>query len=196
MKRILILLSLLTIPGVNAEVVKITLPLETAVFKPGASAQLANGQCLTCHSADYASMQPPKPLDFWKAEVQKMKDKYGAPIPPEQIDELAAYFAGNYGTGKPVPEPMARTAANATIDAKVLAQKYGCLACHNVAVKVVGPAYKDVAAKYRGKPDAMEKVAHQITHGGSGQWGQIGMPSFDQFTPAQVDALAQWVLSQ
>ncbi|HZM02841.1 MAG TPA: c-type cytochrome [Candidatus Saccharimonadales bacterium] len=196
MKRILILLSLLALPGLKAEVVRITLPLETAVFKPGSGAQIANGQCLTCHSADYASMQPPKGLDFWKAEVQKMKDKYGAPIPPEQIDALSAYFAGNYGTGAPAPATMAGTSASASLDAKVLAQKFGCLACHNVAVKVVGPAYKDVAAKYRGRPDAMEKVAHQITHGGSGQWGQIGMPSFDQFTPAQVDALARWVLSQ
>ncbi len=195
MKKLLILLSLLALPGLNAEVMKITLPPETASFKPVDGVQSANGQCLTCHSADYISMQPPKGLDFWQAEVKKMKDKYGAPIPNDQLDPLAAYFAGNYGTG--VPAPVIQIAKpSGPIDALALAQKSGCLNCHKVDVKFVGPAYKEVAAKYQGRPDAMEKVSHQITHGGSGQWGQIMMPPFPQFTPEEISALAQWVLDQ
>jgi cytochrome c551/c552 len=198
MKKTLLLLSLLALPKLNGEVVKITLPLETAVFKSGAGVQLANGQCLTCHSADYAGMQPSKGVDFWQAEIQKMKDKYGAPIPTDQMDALAAYFAVNYGTGVPVAAPVVASAepSNGVIDAQALAQRSGCLGCHNVNTKIVGPAYKDVAAKYRGKPDAMDKVAHQITHGGSGQWGEVMMPPFPQFTPAEIKALGQWVLDQ
>ena len=198
MKRILILLSLLALPKLNGEVVKITMPPETAVFKLVAGAQFANGQCLTCHSADYISMQPPKDLDFWKAEVQKMKDKYGAPIPTNQLDDLSAYLAVNYGTGLPATAPVVAAVkpSDAATDGEGLAQRSGCLNCHNVAVKVVGPAYKDVAAKYSGKPDAMDRVSHQITHGGSGQWGQSVMPPFNQFTAAEVDALAHWVLDQ
>lgn len=196
MKKTLIAISLLGILGLNAEVMKITLPLETVTFKNAPGVQLANGQCLTCHSADYALTQPPKGLDFWAAEVKKMKDKYGAPIPDDQIAELAAYFAANYGTGATVPTP-AVTAPEATIDPETLARRSGCLGCHSVNTKIIGPAYKDVAAKYRGRADAMEKVEHQITHGGGGQWGgPIPMPPFPQFTPKEVDALAQWVLSQ
>jgi cytochrome c551/c552 len=198
MKRILILLSLLAVPALNAEELTITLPPETAFFKPVAGGQLANGQCLTCHSLDYVTMQPPKGLDFWQAEVKKMKDKYAAPIPDEQTNELAAYLAGNYGTGVPVPAPVVVATENSGthIDAGALAQRSGCLGCHNVSVKITGPAYKDVAAKYSGKPDAMDRVSHQITHGGSGQWGQSVMPPFNQFTAAEVDALAHWVLDQ
>ena len=101
MKKILILLSLLALPALNAEVMTLILPPETAVLKPGNGAQMAKAQCLTCHSADYISMQPLKGMDFWKAEVQKMKDKYGAPIPSDQMDELSAYLTGTYGTGVP-----------------------------------------------------------------------------------------------
>jgi cytochrome c551/c552 len=198
MKRILIVIALLTLPKLNAEIVKIELPPETAVFKPASGSQLANGQCLLCHSADYISMQPPKGLDFWQAEVKKMKDKYGAPIPPDQLEGLALYLAGTYGTGTPAPVPVMAVAnsSDVAIDARALAQKSGCLSCHNVDIKIVGPAYKDVAAKYHGKPDAMERVSHQITYGGGGQWGQIMMPPFPQFSPSEVSALAQWVLDQ
>ena len=184
-----------------AEVVKIQLPLETAVYKAAPGVQLANGQCLTCHSADYAGMQPPKPRDFWKAEVDKMREKYGAPIPVDESEDLAAYFARNYG-----PETLERESTNAAspgvamlpaaIDARALALKNGCLNCHGVDTKVVGPSYKDVASKYRGKPDGQDRVAHQITRGGSGQWGQIPMPPFPQLAATELKALTQWILSQ
>lgn len=81
-----------------ASAVKITLPPETAALKPGAGSDLATQQCLTCHSADYVSSQPPgKPLAFWKAEVEKMKKVYGAPIPDDQIDAIAQYLTREYG---------------------------------------------------------------------------------------------------
>ena len=63
----------------------ITLPPETAAFKPGAGAELAAGQCLVCHSAQYVSTQPVMPRAFWKASVEKMQKKYGAPIPDDQV---------------------------------------------------------------------------------------------------------------
>lgn len=79
---------------------KIKLPKETATLKPGPGSDVTASQCLICHSADYIITQPrDKPFAFWKAEVQKMKKVYGAPIPDEQIDKVAEYLARNYGTG-------------------------------------------------------------------------------------------------
>lgn len=79
---------------------RIELPKETAALKSGPGADLAASQCLICHSADYITTQPrDKPLAFWKAEVEKMKKVYGAPIPEDQIDQVAAYLARNYGVG-------------------------------------------------------------------------------------------------
>jgi mono/diheme cytochrome c family protein len=85
-----------------ADSLRIELPKESATLKPGPGADMANGMCLICHSAQYITTQPrDKPLAFWKAEVQKMKKVYGAPIPDDQIDGLAEYLSQNYGTGAP-----------------------------------------------------------------------------------------------
>ena len=79
---------------------KIELPQETATLRPGAGSDLATRQCMTCHSADYVTIQPPgKPLAFWKAEVEKMKKVYGAPIPDAEIDPIAQYLTREYGGG-------------------------------------------------------------------------------------------------
>lgn len=82
-----------------AEGLKIALPTPTATLKPGPGAELVGGACLICHSADYITTQPrDKPLAFWKAEVEKMKKVYGAPIADDQIDALSAYLARSYGS--------------------------------------------------------------------------------------------------
>src|SRR5712671_1516330 len=75
----------------------IQLPPETTAFKQDPGAEIANAQCLICHSVEYVTMQPPMPRPFWKSSVQKMQQKYGAPIPDAQVEELADYLARNYG---------------------------------------------------------------------------------------------------
>lgn len=76
-----------------------------------------------------------------------------------------------------------------------LAGKKGCLGCHAVATKLVGPSYKDVAAKYASNKDAASMLATKIAKGGVGNWGQIPMPPM-QVTEAEAKQLATWVLSQ
>lgn len=76
-----------------------------------------------------------------------------------------------------------------------LAQKKNCLACHAVDKKVLGPAYKDVAAKYAGQKDAVDKLAAKIVKGGSGVWGNIPMPANPQVTDAEAKQLVQWILT-
>jgi cytochrome c len=76
-----------------------------------------------------------------------------------------------------------------------LAQKKNCLACHAVDKKVVGPAYKDVAAKYKGDKTAVAKLADKVQKGGVGVWGQVPMPA-NPITPDEAKTLVTWVLSQ
>ncbi|WP_310461507.1 c-type cytochrome [Sphaerotilus sp.] len=76
-----------------------------------------------------------------------------------------------------------------------LAQKKNCMACHAVDKKLVGPAYKDVAAKYAGQKDAVAKLAEKVIKGGSGVWGQIPMPA-NAVTPDEAKTLVMWVLAQ
>jgi len=76
-----------------------------------------------------------------------------------------------------------------------LAKAKNCLACHAVDKKLVGPAYKDVAAKYAGDKDAAAKLAKKIREGGVGAWGQVPMPANPQVNEAEASTLAKWVLT-
>ena len=77
-----------------------------------------------------------------------------------------------------------------------LAQKNMCLACHAVDKKVLGPAFKDVAAKYKDRKDAVAYLSNKIKKGGSGVWGAIPMPAQPQLSDKDVETLAKWVLSK
>lgn len=77
-----------------------------------------------------------------------------------------------------------------------LAKSKNCLACHAVSSKLVGPAYKDVAAKYAGQKDAEAKLITKVMKGGSGTWGAIPMPANPQVSAAEAQTLVKWVLAQ
>ena len=81
------------------------LPPETARLRAGPGVELANAYCVLCHSADYVSTQPRLSRVAWRASVEKMREKYGAPIPADKVEPLAEYLARNYGlegsTNKP-----------------------------------------------------------------------------------------------
>lgn len=76
-----------------------------------------------------------------------------------------------------------------------LAKAKNCMACHALDKKLVGPAYKDVAAKYAGDKDAATKLAKKIREGGTGVWGQVPMPANPQVSEAEALTLAKWVLT-
>lgn len=88
---------------------------------------------------------------------------------------------------------FASQAASAQAD---LAKAKNCMACHAISNKVVGPAYKDVAAKYAGQKDAEAKLVQKVMKGGSGVWGPIPMPANTQVTEAEATILVKWVLAQ
>lgn len=78
---------------------------------------------------------------------------------------------------------------------EALAKAKNCFSCHAVDKKVVGPAYKDVATKYKGDKGAVDKLAAKIKTGGKGTWGEIPMPP-NNVTDDEAKKLATWVLSQ
>lgn len=76
-----------------------------------------------------------------------------------------------------------------------LATAKSCMACHAMDKKVVGPSYKEVAAKYAGQKDAVDKLAAKIMKGGGGVWGPVPMPANAQVNEADAKKLAAWVLT-
>lgn len=86
--------------------------------------------------------------------------------------------------------------SSAMADTLDLAKAKNCMACHSVAAKIVGPAYKDVAAKYAGQKDAEAKLVKKVLAGGSGVWGAVPMPANSQVSEAEARTLVKWILSQ
>ena len=79
---------------------------------------------------------------------------------------------------------------------QALAQSKHCMACHTVDKKLVGPAFKEVAAKYAGQKDAADKLAAKVIKGGSGVWGPVPMPANPQVNDADAKKLVAWILAQ
>jgi cytochrome c len=90
---------------------------------------------------------------------------------------------------------LVAAASTSTFANEDLAKKKNCMACHATDKKLVGPAYKDVAAKYAGQKDAVDKLAQKVIKGGSGVWGPVPMPANAQVSEAEAKQLVQWVLS-
>ena len=91
---------------------------------------------------------------------------------------------------------MTLTVAAPAMADLALATSKNCMACHAVDKKLVGPSYKDVAAKYAGQKDAVDKLAVKIIKGGSGVWGPVPMPPNAQVSEADAKKLAAWVMTQ
>jgi cytochrome c len=90
---------------------------------------------------------------------------------------------------------LAAAAANPAFAQADFAQKKNCMACHAIDKKVLGPAFKDVAAKYAGQKDAVDKLAAKVAKGGTGVWGNIPMPANPQVTDAEAKQLVEWILT-
>ena len=78
---------------------------------------------------------------------------------------------------------------------QALATSKNCMACHAVDKKLVGPAFKDVAAKYKGDKSAADKLAAKVIKGGSGVWGPVPMPANAQVNEAEAKKLVAWILA-
>lgn len=86
--------------------------------------------------------------------------------------------------------------AHADEAAKALAQKSGCLACHSIDKKVLGPSLKDVAAKYKGDKTAEAKLIEKVKKGGSGVWGPVPMPANSpQVKDEDIKTVVKWILT-
>ncbi|MDO8305233.1 c-type cytochrome [Herminiimonas sp.] len=90
---------------------------------------------------------------------------------------------------------LAAGVSNVALANADLAKAKNCMACHSVTNKVLGPAFKDVGAKYAGQKGAEDKLVQKVLKGGSGVWGTVPMPANAQLNEADARTLVKWVLS-
>lgn len=99
--------------------------------------------------------------------------------------------------GRPLPDTSAQTAASMAGDALAdLAKRKACLTCHSVDKRIVGPAFKEIAARYRGQDGIDAKLLQKVRRGSSGAWGPIPMPPNPDLAESDAQALVQWVLGR
>jgi|UniRef100_UPI0040482BA9 cytochrome c len=77
---------------------------------------------------------------------------------------------------------------------KEIAGKNACMGCHAADKKILGPSYQDIAAKYKGQADAIDKLAKKVKAGGSGVWGPVPMPANAAISEADAKTVVKWIL--
>ncbi|MES9815795.1 MAG: c-type cytochrome [Candidatus Thiodiazotropha sp.] len=117
-----------------------------------------------------------------------------AAAPATQTAAAEAPAAEAPATEAPAAE-AAPAAPAAGGDALALATQSGCMACHQVATKVVGPAYTEVAAKYKGDAAALDMLVGKVKSGGVGTWGQVPMPPNAHVSDDNIRTIVSWVLT-
>jgi len=102
----------------------------------------------------------------------------------------AAALGGVIATGLAMAQP-----AVAAPDGLAIARTNACLGCHAVDRKLVGPSFKEIAARYKSDPKAQAKLESKVRNGGAGVWGAIPMPSHPRMSDGEIRTVVQWVLA-
>ena len=138
--------------------------------------------------------------------VVYMANKSGASFKEPASPAPAAATATAAATAAPASSAVAPASAAAVVPANAgktldlaaaenLMKKDACAACHSVDKRIVGPAYRDVAAKYRNDKDALTKLTQKVKSGGGGVWGPIPMPPNAQVPDEDIKQLVSWILT-
>jgi cytochrome c len=90
---------------------------------------------------------------------------------------------------------LAITASSSALASPELARSKNCVACHHVERKTLGPAFKDIAAKYDGDAAAVKTLSDKVQKGGAGVWGPMPMPAQPQVSQEEAEALVKWILT-
>jgi sulfite dehydrogenase len=160
---------------------------------PGPGSTLTENKCKICHELQHIRRQPLSRGE-WADNLKNMKER-GTPMSEAEMQVILDYLSTYYSREKPAPAPGADTLAAGTPMERLLADK-GCAGCHSLDSRVVGPAFREVAARYAGDPAAAARLAEKIRAGGVGAWGAVPMPPNSALSTADAKRLADWVLEQ
>ena len=115
------------------------------------------------------------------------------PVP--SVVPTTSYEDMDRASAAPATGPASAPAPAEVPGVEGMLAKYACTACHTVDTKGIGPSFADVAAKYRGQKDVMQRLAEKVKNGGSGAWGQIPMPPNPSLPDQDLHAIVEWILA-
>ena len=165
---------------------------------PGKGSDLTTARCAICHDARHIT-RAKLSRGEWEDNIKNMRER-GAPMEPREVPVILEYLATYYNRDSPAPAPDPSAAGFGTQGgddplARLLTAN-ACSACHTLDKRMVGPSFKEVAAKFAGDRDGAGKLARKIREGGAGNWGVVPMPPHPALSEADLNALVGWILQQ
>jgi len=165
---------------------------------PGKGSDLTTARCATCHDARHIT-RVKLSRGEWEYNIKNMKER-GAPMEPHEIPVILDYLATYYNRDTPAPDPDPAASGyglGGGDDPVVrLLNANACVACHTLEKRVVGPSFREVAAKFAGDGEAAAKLTRKIREGGAGNWGNVPMPPHPQLSDADLKQMVGWILQQ
>lgn len=158
----------------------------------GPGSTLTENKCKICHELQHIRRQPLSRGE-WADNLRNMKER-GTPMTDAEQQVILEYLSTYYNREKPAPAPGADTLAAGGDSVQGLLERNGCMGCHSVDEKVVGPAFRDVGRRY--SADAAATLAEKVRRGTLGAWGSVPMPPNPGVSPADAERMVRWVLQQ
>ena len=167
----------------------------------GPGSTLTENKCKICHELQHIR-RARLSREEWADNLRNMKER-GTPMDEAEIAVILDYLSAYYDRDKPAPAPGPDTLAsggggrkNGGDPAQRLLDANGCTGCHAADKRVVGPSFKEIAAKYKGDAGAAERLAAKIRRGSQGVWGAVPMPPNPGVSAGDATALASRILGQ
>lgn len=161
----------------------------------GPGSTLTENKCQICHELQHIRRSKLS-RGQWADNLQNMKER-GTPMTEAEMAVILEYLATYYGPGPApaaAPDTVGLGGAAGEAPAQKLLAAHGCSGCHALDKRVVGPSFREVAARYAGDDAAAARLAGKIRAGSQGAWGAVPMPPNPGVSAADATSIAAWVL--
>lgn len=165
-------------------------PAPSRTLTMGKGVELTTARCVLCHDAQHIT-RTRLSRGEWQFNIKNMIER-GAPIAPAEIAPILEYLATYYNRDVAPPAPTVAPANGNPVTRLLTANV--CTACHEPDKRLVGPSFREVAAKYANDSAAAGKLGAKIKQGGSGVWGNVSMPPHPAIADSDLQQLVNWIL--
>jgi sulfite dehydrogenase len=160
----------------------------------GPGSTLTENKCKICHELQHIRRSPLSRGE-WADNIRNMKER-GTPMTEAEMAVILDYLAVYYNREKPAPEPSPDTLAAGGDPIRRLLDANACSGCHASDKRVVGPSFREIAARYSGDTKAAAHLSRKIRQGGQGAWGSVPMPPNPGLSDTDLQAVVAWLLQQ
>jgi cytochrome c len=164
----------------------------------GPGSTLTENKCKICHELQHIR-RTPLSRGEWADNLKNMRER-GTPMTDAELavilDYLAAYYNRDTPAPPPAPDTLASGGAPGADPVARLLEAHACVGCHTLDKKLVGPSFRDIAARYARDAGAAARLTAKVRAGGQGVWGAVPMPPAAGISDTDLSALIAWVLAQ